>query len=47
MPSQLNSVSLMLIMTIGPLPDARQTPAGRHESGDSLRRHWIRDFMAL
>jgi hypothetical protein len=37
MPSQLNSVSLMLIMTIGPLPDARQTPAGRHESGDSLR----------
>jgi hypothetical protein len=39
MPSQLNSISLMLIMTIGPLPDARQTPVGRHETGDSLRQN--------
>jgi hypothetical protein len=29
----------MLIMTIGPLPDACWTPAGRTETGDSLRQN--------
>src|ERR1043165_1984554 len=35
MSSQLYAVSLMLIMTIGPLPDA----TGRHETGDSPRQN--------
>jgi hypothetical protein len=40
MPSQLNTVSLMLIMTIGPLPDAMKQ--GIHCVGT----HWIRGFIA-
>jgi len=35
MSSQLYAISLMLIMTIGPLPDA----TGRHETGDSPRQN--------
>jgi len=32
-----NAPWLLLIMKLGPLPDAYQTPAGRHGSGHSLR----------
>jgi hypothetical protein len=39
MSSPLYAVSLMLIMTIGLLLDARRTPNGRHETGDSLRQN--------
>jgi hypothetical protein len=41
MSSQLNAVSPMLIMTIGPLPDDMNP--GIH----CVRTHWIRGFMAF
>jgi hypothetical protein len=36
---QLNTVSLMLIMTIRLLPDAAGRPAGRYETGNPLRQN--------
>jgi len=48
MPSQLNSVSLMLIMTIGPLrTPARRLPDAMKPGIHCVRTHWIRDFMAF